>query len=125
MLRAIEKAIPLLFVSAAASGLDETFELRIRNPRRAEPDPFALAIADRRCLVTPGPAPSARSSVTVGADDLVRLVSGEVGWPELLSDGRLEMTGDPFLALRFPQLFALPAQAGRPVILDARRSGSR
>jgi hypothetical protein len=42
---------------------------------------------------------------------MVRLVSGAVGWPELLSNGRLVMSGDPFLALRFPILFRLPASA--------------
>jgi hypothetical protein len=42
---------------------------------------------------------------------MIRLVSGAIGWPELLSSGRLELTGDPFLALRFPTLFRLPAQS--------------
>jgi hypothetical protein len=122
LLHVVEKTIPRLFDPAAADDLDETFELRIRNPRRPEPDRFSLTIARRCCVVSPGPAPSARAGVTVGADDLVRLVSGEVGWPELLSSGRLELTGDPFLGLRFPRLFALPSEPGRPAILDARRS---
>jgi hypothetical protein len=38
-----------------------------------------------------------------------RLVTGGVGWPELLWSGKLEMSGDPFLALRFPNRFRLPA----------------
>jgi hypothetical protein len=42
---------------------------------------------------------------------MIRLASGAVGWPALLSSGRLEFSGDPFLALRFPTLFRLPAQS--------------
>ena len=40
---------------------------------------------------------------------MIRLVSGSAGWPELVSGGRLELSGDPFLAIRFPSLFRLPA----------------
>jgi hypothetical protein len=47
-----------------------------------------------------------------GSEDLILLASGAVGWPELLSSGRFELTGDPFLALRFASLFRLP------VVLD-------
>ena len=34
---------------------------------------------------------------------------GLTGWAKLLSAGRLELSGDPFLALRFPSRFSLPA----------------
>jgi hypothetical protein len=31
-----------------------------------------------------------------------------VTWPRLLASGRFQLTGDPFLALRFASLFRLP-----------------
>ena len=31
-------------------------------------------------------------------------------WPELISSGRFELSGDPFLALRFASLFRLPVR---------------
>jgi hypothetical protein len=120
LLRVIERAIPQLFDADAAAGVDETFELRIRHPRRLEPHVFAIEIAAGRCAVASRRAPAARCSVTIGADDLVRLVSGDVGWPGLLSSGRLVMAGDPFLGLRFVRMFGLPAGAGRPPILRVR-----
>jgi hypothetical protein len=46
----------------------------------------------------------------VGSDDLILLASGAAGWPELLSSGRFELSGDPFLALRFAALFKLPIE---------------
>jgi hypothetical protein len=38
-------------------------------------------------------------------------VSGAATFPQLLASGRLELAGNPFVALRFPGLFRLPAHA--------------
>ncbi len=109
ILRALPRAIPLRFDPDAARDLRTVFELRVSDPRGREPTRFQLAIANGRCDVTPGPARQPGATATVGADDLIRMASGAVGWPELLSSGRLDLSGDPFLALRFPSLFRLPA----------------
>jgi hypothetical protein len=108
-LRALPRAILARFDPATARDLEAVFELRVREPG-GEPARFALLIAGGSCQVIPGPADDAGAVATVGADDLIRLVSGAAGWPELLSKGRLAMTGDPFLALRFPSLFRLPLE---------------
>ena len=80
----------------------------IRDPRGGDPDRLALVISDGTCTVVPGPALDPGAIATVGAADLVLLASGGAGWPALLSAGRLELSGDPFLGLRFPKLFGLP-----------------
>jgi hypothetical protein len=107
VLTALPYAIPRRFDPAAADGLDATFELRVDGGR------FAVRIAEGRCKVTPGPAPGADTVVSVSGSDLIRLGSGAVGWPELLSSRRLAVSGDPFLGLRFPMLFRLPASIPR------------
>ena len=94
-----------------AHDLDATFELRVRDPRGAEPDRFELRVLEGRCQVRSGAARDPGAVATLGADDMIRLASGAVGWPALLANGRLELSGDPFLALRFPMLFRLPAAA--------------
>jgi hypothetical protein len=109
ILRLLPAVISRRFDPAAAGGLEAVFELRVRDPDGAGSTPFRLAIAGGRCEVSRGPAPGAGATATVGADDLIRMASGAVGFPRLLSMGRLELGGDPFLALRFPTLFRLPA----------------
>jgi len=104
--------IPLLFDPGAAEDLDASFELRIRDPRGGEADPCSVVVAERKCRVIFGPDPKARVVVTAGADDLIHMASGEIGWPQLVSAGRLVLWGDPFLALRFPLLFGMPAGPG-------------
>jgi hypothetical protein len=114
----IERTIPRLFNVSAADGLDATFELEITGRR---PTYLGLSVCGGRLAVTRGRMSSPGARVSIGADDMVLLVSGETGWPELLSRGRLALAGDPFLALRFPRLFDLPAEAGRPIALAALR----
>jgi hypothetical protein len=100
-------AIPWRFDRTQAHGLDATIELRILVHRR--PVRVAITIADGGCIARPGPAPGAGATATIGLADLIRLVLGDAGWPQLLSSGRFNFAGDPFLALRLPTLFRLPS----------------
>jgi hypothetical protein len=109
VLRAIPIAVSRRFDAEAAGDLQAEFELRIRDPRGREPARFTIHIHDGRCDVRPGGTGDEVTAVTVAPGDLVRLASAATGWPELLSSGRLELSGNPFEALRFPALFRLPA----------------
>jgi hypothetical protein len=110
IVRALPPAIRMRFDPASAKNLEATFELTIRHPGGGDPARFSLAIADERCSVKPGPPEEPGAKAIVGSDDLILLASGVASWPELLSSGRFELTGDPFLALRFASLFKLPVE---------------
>jgi hypothetical protein len=112
LLRVLPRAISVRFDPSAATDLDATLGLAIRDPYGRPTAHYALTIADSRCSVRPGAPAAPGARATIGSDDLIRLVSGTVSWPELLSSGRFDLTGDPFLALRFASLFQLP------VVLD-------
>ena len=107
LLAALPRVLPRRLDALAAHGFEGTIELRIRGAIGGEPDRYELAIAQERCEVRRGPSPESGATITVGASDLVRLAAGAVGWPRLLGSGRLEIAGDPFVALRFPTLFRL------------------
>ena len=111
VLLAIPYGARRLFAPRVAGDLETTFELRISDPRGGEPERFALIIADGRCQVRRGAVADAAAAVTVAAADLVRMVLRLVSWPQLLARGRLELSGNPFVALRFPAAFRLPASA--------------
>jgi hypothetical protein len=110
ILRVLPRAIARRFDPSAATGLEATIELAIRDPACHSPSCFSLAIAGERCSVRPGPSQEAGARALVGADDLIRLAGALVTWPELISSGRFELSGDPFLALRFAALFRLPVR---------------
>ena len=110
ILRVIPRAIAARFDASAAEGLQATLELAIRDPQGRPPARFELAIADANCSVRSGAAARPGARAVVGSDDLILLASGVATWPELLSSGRFELSGDPFLALRFASLFKLPVR---------------
>jgi len=111
--------MPLLFDPDLAGDLDARFELRILDPHGGDPEVASVVVREGKCRIGLGPAPPARVSVSAGAGDLVRMASGEIGWPQLVSAGRLVLWGDPYLALRFPMLFGMPAGPGAPALLKA------
>jgi SCP-2 sterol transfer family len=113
LMRVMSRAIAMRFDPSAANDLEATLELALRDPYGRPASRYQLHISGMRCAVRRGAAPSAGARASVGSDDLILLATGGVAWPELFSSGRFELTGDPFLALRFASLFRLP------VVLDA------
>ncbi len=113
LVRDLSRAIALRFDPSAADNLDATLELALRDPHGRATARYEVRICAGRCTVRPGAPDAAGARAAIGSDDLIMLASGAVAWPELFSTGRFELTGDPFLALRFASLFRLP------VVLDA------
>jgi hypothetical protein len=110
VVRTLPRAIRRRFDPSSSEGLKAVFELAIRDPRGRNPKCFALAIEGTRCSVRAGAPQRPGAKAVVGSDDLILLASGAASWPELLSSGRFELSGDPFLALRFASLFKLPVR---------------
>jgi hypothetical protein len=107
ILGVLPRAVECRFDPASAGDLTAELELRVREPGRTAPARFAIAIAEGRCRVRAGAARSPGAAVELSAGDMIRLASGAGDWPQMLSSGRLELSGDPFLALRFPSLFRI------------------
>jgi SCP-2 sterol transfer family len=96
---------------APDDGLVAVLELAIVDPRGGrEPARFAVIVADGTCSVAPGSAERPAARARVASDDLIRLAGGAAPWRELLLSGRFELSGDPFLTLRFASLFRLPVE---------------
>ncbi len=109
--------IPHRFDRASAGDLDAAFELRIlRSGAAGAWSALSLVIAGGRCVVRRGSDARATATATLAPADLLRLGAGAVGWPALMASGRLELSGDPFLALRFPALFRLPTERRIPTL---------
>lgn len=110
LVRVIERAIPFLFNPTAAAELDAVFALEITGAR---PTQLGLTVRGGRLTVSRGRPVAAAATVSIAAGDAVLLATGEAGWPELIPSGRLALSGDPFVALRFPRLFGLPPSRAR------------
>ncbi len=113
LVRVLSRAIALRFDPSAAHDLDATLELALRDPHGRPTTRYEVRISDGGCAVQPRTPHRAGARASISSEDLIMLACGTVSWPELFSSGRFELTGDPFLALRFASLFRLP------VVLDA------
>lgn len=105
----LPRAIAGRFV-APQDPLAAVLELAVADPRGGAPVRFSLAVADGACRVSAGAADRPAARARIASDDLIRLAGGASSWPELFSSGRFELSGDPFLALRFAALFRLPVE---------------
>jgi hypothetical protein len=110
VVRALPAAIRRRFDGRSADGLEAVLELAVRDPGGHDLERLTLAIADTRCSVRPGAPERPGARATIASDDLILLATGGASWPELLSSGRFQLSGDPFLALRFASLFRLPVE---------------
>jgi ubiquinone biosynthesis protein UbiJ len=102
MLAALPRILSRMIDREAARGFTGTVALRVRPD-----DTYELAFADGDCTVRRGGNGAAQATVTADAADLVRLVAGRVTWYRLLGAGRMELDGDPYVAVRFPSLLGL------------------
>ena len=109
VLRVLPRAIAGRFVPPQ-DPLCAVLGLAILDPRGGKPAHFSLTVTEEGCSVRPGAADRPAARARVASDDLIRLAGGSASWPELFSSGRFQLSGDPFLALRFAALFALPVE---------------
>jgi len=102
---AVPAGMAALFRPEAARDLEAVLELAVTDADGRRATRFAVQVTGGRLVVQRRAAPEAGARVAISAGDIARLALGAVPWPALLSRRRLELSGDPFLALRFPQLF--------------------
>lgn len=104
-LRALPPLVEQLFDSRYAEGLDTTIELRVLASLGGPQVDFAMRFKDGELVVTRGSAPDAKAWFGGRLSDMIRVASGNADWKDVLSSGRFELGGDPFVALRVPLLF--------------------
>ncbi len=114
VLLAVPAGVERSFDASTAGDLEATLELQITDGTGTRGARFEVAIAGGRCEVRRRPAPAATVRISLAADDAVRLLTGRAAWPKLIAERRLRLSGDPFLAIRFPMLFGLARSRPAP-----------
>jgi hypothetical protein len=102
---------PQYAVDFDGSPFDATIQLTVvrGNGRR---DSFDIVLRERRCRVhrhRPGARPPA-GTLTIGLADLIRMATAAADPTVLAGEGRVEITGDTFLLVRFPAMFSQPTK---------------
>ncbi len=76
-------------------------------------DPFAIEIRERRCRVRRHHGGGRRpdGTLTLALADLIRMATAAADPHELTGAGRLAVSGDTFLVVRFPGMFRQPTES--------------
>jgi SCP-2 sterol transfer family len=93
--------------------IDGCILINLVGDRGGRRDQFEITLDRRRCRVRRrrpgGRRPDA--TLTVRLADLLRMLATVTDPPRLASEGRLAMTGDTFLLVRFPAMFGQPTRS--------------
>jgi len=90
------------FVADEADGLQATFQFCI-----SDDDDFYVTIDDTNCSASLGNHEDPEITMTMDADTLAEIVSGELDGMAAFMGGRLQAEGDVMLGTRLSQLFEM------------------
>ncbi len=105
--QAITRLLPRKFSKSVGKDIAGVLEFRLVDPAGGEPDRIQLVMKNGRCRGVRNGALRPDATATVHIADLVRLGAScvDAGW--LVADGRVVVTGDPFLFISFPGAFGI------------------
>ena len=105
VLAEVFRRMPNVFRADRAGDLDAVIHYVIGDRPDGGADVYELVISGGACAVSPAPGGAPRLTLTLGAVDFLRLVTGNVHPVVLVMRGRLRTKGDVGLTAKFPSLF--------------------
>lgn len=90
------------FVPEKAAGLDAGVQLKLTGPQGSD---WTVIIKDGRCEAAEGSLPAPDLTLTVDADDFVRIFTGQLDGMQAFMQGKLKLAGDMNLAMKLMGLF--------------------
>ncbi|AVT32370.1 acyl-CoA synthase [Plantactinospora sp. BC1] len=100
--------MPGVFRGDRAGGTSAVVHWRIGDGPDGAVDVYEIVIDGGACALSPEPQRQPKLTLTVGAVDFLRMVTGNAHPVTLAMKGKLKTKGDLGLTARFPQLFDIP-----------------
>jgi putative sterol carrier protein len=108
VLDAIFQRMPTLFRADRAGSTNAVIHWTVGDRPDGGADTYELVIADGACTLSPEPTNDPKLSLTVGAVDFLKIVSGNGNPVMLFMTGKLKAKGDLGLAANIANLFDIP-----------------
>ena len=96
--------IPGAFQADKAAGVDVVFQFDISGPGGGS---WAITVKDGNCEVTEGSQDSPTTTIKMGDDDFVKMMSGELNAMSAFTSGKLKVEGDLMKSQLIEKLFKL------------------
>ncbi|MFY1696840.1 MULTISPECIES: SCP2 sterol-binding domain-containing protein [unclassified Solwaraspora] len=100
--------MPTLFRPEKAGSTNAVIHWNITGRPDGGTDTYEIVIADGTCVLSPTPAHEPRLSLTLGAVDLLKIISGSANPMMMFMTGKLKAKGDLGLAAQIANLFDIP-----------------
>lgn len=97
--------MPESFIPERAAGMNAIIQCRFTG---AESGDWIIAIRDANCTVEPGTAPKPQLTLTMDSKDYKDLALGKLNGMMAYMQGKIKMSGDISLAMKFTNLFKVP-----------------
>lgn len=95
--------MPEAFLADKAGDLNATFQFDLSGEGGGD---WAVTIANGQCSVVEGKSEKADVTVSMAADDFVKMISGELQPLVAFMQGKVKLQGDMNLAMKLQELFA-------------------
>jgi putative sterol carrier protein len=97
--------LPQAFLSERAAGINATVCMQVTG---AGGGSWYITIKDQQCAVSQTAVPNPRLTISMTAQDANLILAGKLDAMKAYMQGKLRMTGDMNLAMRFTSLFKSP-----------------
>jgi putative sterol carrier protein len=108
LLGEIFKRMPERFAPDKAGDLHAVVEWRVGGRPDGGHDRWQLTIKDRACTATPDGDADPNVTLSLGAVDFLKLITGNASGPMMFTFGKLKIRGDLLLAARIQSFFKVP-----------------
>lgn len=101
-IKAYFQSLPGALDEEAAEGLDAAYQFDLSGPQGGQ---YVVTIRNGVCVVSDGIHPAPQVTLTMAAEDCMKVLNGQLSGPAVMMSGRLRISGDIGLALQLKALF--------------------
>jgi putative sterol carrier protein len=101
-IKAFFQSLPGALDREAAEEVEATYQFDLSGPQGGQ---YVVAIENGNCVVSEGTHPDPQVTLTMAAEDCMKILNGQLSGPAVIMSGRLRISGDVGLAMQLKSLF--------------------
>jgi len=95
---------PRVFKPEAAEGVSTVVQFNFTG---AEASEWYVSVQDGQCTSEKGTASSPNMTMTIDSQDYIKIISGELNAMNAFMQGKVKVSGDMMMAMKFPTFFEM------------------
>ncbi len=96
------QSLPSKFDKEAADDIEAVYQFDLSGPHGGH---YQVLIQDGTCVIREGRHPDPHVTLSMAAEDCMKVLNGQLSGPAIMMTGRLQISGDVGLAMQLKSLF--------------------